>query len=142
MGGLSRKCLSTTILISTALLSLVPACFGQGRRGDVIGNIPFEFVLGNRTLPPGRYTVRPLTETTFRIYGAHDQGVLVQTHGAERKPTESVAKIIFHRYGDTHFLSEIWLAGNRIGRQLSASAAEREFAKQSRRQIAVLRAER
>jgi hypothetical protein len=115
MSRFSRKCLSAITLISLAL-PLVPACYRQGRRGDVIGNIPLNLSWAILVCCRGDAPLGQLSETTFRIHGVNEQGVLVQTHGVERKAPESATRMIFHRYGHTYFLSEIWVAGNRIGR--------------------------
>jgi hypothetical protein len=133
-----RKCLSTTqSLILVIVFLAASTCFGQSRRGDVITHIPFPFVVSNRTLPPGRYIVTPVGETNLRVF-AKNRGVLVQTHTVQGRAPESIAKVVFHRYGGTYFLSEVWVAANGTGRQLFTSQAERELAKKKDKEIAVL----
>ena len=137
-----RKCLSATkFLTFTTLLLAASTCLGQSRRGDVITNIPFPFVVTNRTLPQGRYIVTPVGEKTLRIYAANQQGVLVQTHRVQGGAAQGFARLVFHRYGDTYFLSQVWGAGNGIGSQLFPSHAEREMAEHRDKEIAVLCAE-
>jgi len=134
-----RKSLSATkSVILVSLFLAASTCFSQTRRGDVITNIPFPFVVANRTLPPGRYTVTPIGETNLRIYVGKNQGVIVQTHSVLGKAPEGVTRVVFHRYGVTYFLSEVWVAANRTGSQLFPSEAERESAKRSHLEIAVL----
>jgi hypothetical protein len=134
-----RKRLSgTKSLFLVSLFLAASACFGQTKRGDVITNIPFPFVVANRTLPPGRYIVTPLGETNLRIYVAKNQGVIVQTHSVQGKASEGVTRVVFHRYGDSYFLSEVWVAANGTGSQVFPSQAEKESAKRSHREIAVL----
>jgi hypothetical protein len=38
------------------------------------------------------------------------------------------SKLGFHRYGDTYFLSAVWIRGKTTGRELSHSRAKRELA--------------
>ena len=45
---------------------------------------------------------------------------------ASEPKTES--KLIFNRYGDRYFLSQVWTAGNSSGRQLLKSDREKEMA--------------
>jgi hypothetical protein len=42
------------------------------------------------------------------------------TASQERKP----ARLVFHRYGNTYFLSQVWEGGDRTGRQLVISKQE------------------
>jgi hypothetical protein len=123
--------------ILVTLLLAASASVGQSKRGDVIANIPFPFFVANRVLPPGRYIVTPIGESNLRIYAKH-QGAIVQTHSVQSKAPEGVARVVFHRYGDTYFLSEVWIAANGTGSQVFPSQAERESAKRSHREIAVL----
>lgn len=133
-----KKCLSaTTSLTLMTLLFTASICLGQSRQGDVITNVPFPFVVANQTLPPGRYIVTPVGEKTLRIYAARKQGVLVQTHRVQGRGRET-AKLLFHRYRDTYFLSEVWGAGNGIGSQLFTSRAEKEAARSADKEIAVV----
>jgi hypothetical protein len=134
-----RKRLSATkSVILVSLFLAASTSFGQTKRGDVITNIPFAFVVANRTLPPGRYIVTPIGETNLRIYVAKSQGIIVQTHSVQGNAPEGVARVVFHRYGDTYFLSEVWVAAKGTGSQVFPSQAERESAKRSHREIAVL----
>jgi len=136
-----RKCMSAvTASIFVTLLLTASASFAQERRGEVIANIPFPFIVANQTLPPGRYTVTPIGETDLRIH-AGKQGVIFQTHSVEGKAPRSAAKMIFHRYRDSYFLSEIWLATSSAGRQVFTSPAEEEMGNAADREIAVLEVE-
>jgi hypothetical protein len=76
----SRKCsgVVTNLILVTFLLT-ASMCLGQSRRGDVIANVPFPFVVADHSLPPGRYIVTPIGETNLRIY-AKKQGFIFQTH--------------------------------------------------------------
>lgn len=133
-----KRSSATKSLMLVSLFLASSTCFGQTKRGDVITNIPFPFVVANRTLPPGRYIVTPIGETNLRIYVAKNQGVIVQTHSVQGKAPQGVTRVVFHRYGVTYFLSEVWVAANGSGSQLFPSQTERESAKRSHREIAVL----
>jgi hypothetical protein len=43
--------------------------------------------------------------------------------------TQDKTKLIFHKYGDQYFLTQIWTPGNITGRQLLMTRLERELAK-------------
>jgi hypothetical protein len=127
-----RKYVTITLLLTASM------CLGQSRRGDVIANIPFPFVVDGHALPPGGYIITPIGETNLRIYG-NRKSVIFQTHSVEGKAPESVGKIVFHRYGGAYFLSEVWVAANSAGRQLFLSQAEQELGQRTNREVAVLR---
>jgi hypothetical protein len=109
-----------------AALLATSTAVGQTDRGDMIGNIPFAFKVANQTLPAGHYTFTRIGATTLRILNSRNQGAMVATHAVEGKAPEGWGKIVFHRYGDSYFLSEVWVAGNGIGRELFHSRAEKE----------------
>lgn len=125
------------LMIVTLLLS-ASMCFGQSRRGDVIANVPFPFMVSGHALPPGKYIVTPIGETNLRIYG-DKQSVVFQTHNTSGKSPEGIGKVVFHRYGGAYFLSEVWVPATSTGRQLFTSQAEKELAQSTNREVAVLR---
>ena len=52
---------------------------------------------------------------------------------------QAESKLIFNRYGNKYFLSQIWTAGSKSGRELPKSQRETELAgKQAKREVAVL----
>ena len=122
-----------------AALLATSTALGQSNRGDTIADIPFAFTVANHTLSAGRYTVTRLGETTLRISSSHNQGAVVLTHAVEGKAPESKGKMVFHRYGESYFLSEVWVAAGGIGRKVFQSRLEDELAgKQIQMEIAVL----
>jgi hypothetical protein len=127
--------------VLVTLLLAASASLGQSYRGDVIANIPFPFFVANRVLPPGRYIVTAMGDIDIRMYNSKNQGVLIPTHRMQGRAPESVGKVVFHRYGDTYFLSEVWVPDNDTGRQLFPSRAEKESAaaKGTSSEIAVVR---
>jgi hypothetical protein len=122
-----------------AALVVPSTAVGQTNRGDTMADIPFTFTVANHTLPPGHYTITRMGETTLRIFSSHNQGTVVQTFKVEGNTPESRGKMVFHRYGDAYFLSEVWVAANGIGRKVFQCRAEEELArKRTDREIAVL----
>jgi hypothetical protein len=109
-------------------------------------HIPFEFVVGNKTLKAGEYTIGRLTSTSdagisIRNHDGNDKAVrlttVVQSNEKRRKTT-----LTFHRYGDTYYLAEVWTAGSSEGRELleskSERTADRELAQNSRRETVTI----
>jgi hypothetical protein len=118
-------------------------------RGDVIVNVPFSFVVGNHQMQPGRYIVKPMTYGILRIFDSQDSEnqTLASVHSVESR-TATSAKLVFHRYGDSYFLAQVWTGNGDIGRELPTSKAEKEIASgringtRPKSEVAVLRPER
>ncbi len=137
------------IAVIAMTLLAASAAVAQGTVGDVVVNVPFAFVVGTHQMQPGRYVVAPMTQGILRIYDtqvSHNQ--LLFPVNSTQSNTRTDAKLVFHRYGDTYFLSEVWNGRGDIGRQLLKSKAEKEIASGSvsgsrpKAEIAVLRPER
>jgi len=127
------------IALSTALLLAAAIAFTQTKEGDLVADVPFAFVVAGRTLPAGHYIVNRLNDN-LGIHNGQNQTVFVPTHSAQRPAHENTSKMVFHRYGDTYFLAEVWVGSSSIGRELYPSRAERELAESSaEREIAVVR---
>jgi hypothetical protein len=128
------------IVLSAALLAAAPAAMGQTRIGDVIADVPFAFSVGGQSLPAGHYVVAAVGDD-IRISNSQTNGLFIPTHGAMRTASDGT-KLVFHRYGDTYFLSAVWVAGSTTGRELFRSRAERELAaRTAEMQLAIVRPE-
>jgi hypothetical protein len=114
-------------VLMLAVLATLPA-MGQTNRGDTIVNVPFAFRAANQTLPAGRYTITRIDETNLRFADSHGRSVFVQTHSEEGKAPEGHGRVVFHRYGNSYFLSEVWVAAKATGRKAFPMRAEQELA--------------
>ena len=99
----------------------------QSNRGETVAYIPFTFTVANRSFPPGHYTVTRLNQTLLRIFNSYNQGTVFLTHSAEGVAPEETGKMVFHRYGNSYFLSEVWGPASSARHQLSESRAEAEL---------------
>ena len=117
--------------IATLLITLsVGSSFAHGFGFGVRANIPFDFVIGTKTLPQGTYTVKFLeTSPKVLVISGQDNNeaafALSITVSAEDTEDNS-PKLIFHRYGDQYFLSQVWSGARLAGRELPKSQQERE----------------
>ena len=94
----------------------------------------------DRGILPGRYAVARMAEGVLRITTPDGKGVAVPVHSTLGKGPEGSGKVVFHRYGNSYFLSEVWTPGSDIGKQVFRSKAEKEVEmRQGRSEIAVLR---
>ena len=95
----------------------------------LIANIPFQFSIGNKSLPAGEYTVRsisdPSSNVLLRIQSRDGKTcAMLQTSTVEGKAQER-AKLVFHRYGNQYFFAQAWVDGDSTGLEPQKSRAER-----------------
>lgn len=117
-----------TMLLAVVALTLVSAVAtvnAQESRTQV-ANIPFEFTVGSTTLPAGDYNVTHLNSgETIALRGA--ESVVRLTSLITRAEPAKQSKLVFHRYGNQYFLSEVWTSGYTNGRKVVKSKAEEQL---------------
>jgi hypothetical protein len=63
----------------------------------------------------------------------------VQAYRVQGRAPEGSGRMVFHRYGNIYFLSEVWAPGQDTGQELTSSRAEKEVRSiDSGRETAVL----
>jgi hypothetical protein len=91
--------------------------------------IPFNFAAGKATLAAGRYEISQSKPGLISLQsrdGKAGAWMLVDTMVCAG--VQSASKLVFHRYGSTYVLSQIWTEGDSCGRQGAVSRRERELA--------------
>lgn len=92
-------------------------------------NVPFDFVVGAKTLPAGDYTIMRIgrdSAGTLLVRSADGRNSeLIQTNGVQAAATQKAARLDFHRYGNRYFLFQLWTPGSNAGRELPKSRLER-----------------
>lgn len=119
-----------TMLMLVGAIALMAALVSAHAQAtvSVVANIPFEFAVGGKTLAAGEYSVRDFTDTgnALLIRSRDSKNAAVRlTNSIQKRDAPQQSKLIFHRYGQRYFLSEVWTQGERTGRQLQKSSEER-----------------
>jgi hypothetical protein len=112
-----------------ALTAIASTRVAQAQELMVV-NIPFDFVAGNSKLPAGEYSVQVSAPTHTLILIARKDSTtsaFMNTNAAVSAEPQSQSKLIFNRYGDRYFLSQVWREGYSQGRQLMKSDREKEM---------------
>ncbi|HEY3039732.1 MAG TPA: hypothetical protein VGJ66_13415 [Pyrinomonadaceae bacterium] len=121
------------ILTMFGLLLVVTAVSVHAQSKRSIINIPFNFNVGQKTLPAGEYTVEPLRKDSQTVWLVENRSqhasVLFTTTSVWTSETKEETKLVFNRYGDQSFLSQIWTAGDNSGRELPRRRSELQLAK-------------
>ena len=94
----------------------------------VKANIPFDFTAGGVDLPAGEYQIAATgTPGNLLIRGEGTQGMFLVSYAAQTNRVEASSKLVFHRYGDRYFLSQIWEQGEVRGSELPMMKVEKEL---------------
>jgi len=144
---MNSQCLKTFLVrafigLSVALTAIVPV----GAQSDlqIVVTVPFDFIVGDRTLPAGDYYLRPYSTT---------QGVMMITNQdkktttifmarfAERLKPQDRPMLVFNRYEDQYFLREIWSAyvdGYELPKSRTERSVEKDIAQSDSRHLEVV----
>jgi hypothetical protein len=111
------------------MLAIVGAKAQSPARGEV--NIPFDFVAGKAKLKAGTYTIRRVSERTISVSSKDRKSAVIVNVPltVDARDSGSTERVVFNRYGDSYFLSEIWLNAER-GRQLFTTGEETRVARE------------
>lgn len=124
------------LLLAMTIIAGVSA-HAQSLQYKLTANIPFDFTVADKKLPAGKYSVRRAYEssgdTVLQISSIDGQesvnrfSIPVVTFNPKSK-----GSLVFHRYGEEYFLSQIWPAGGSTGRALPKTRSERELERKAR----------
>lgn len=126
-----KKILSITVTSCVLALMVAFAVRAQEPGTAMRASIPFEFIVSGRTLPSGNYEIRRLTDDPMTLIiqnvdHRRDEAVFTTDSDVE-KGIPGRSEIVFHRYGDTTFLSEVVTAGNQTAREINPSRTEKDL---------------
>ena len=130
--GLTKIGLLAVIMIVAASASVK----AQSLQYKLTANVPFDFTVSDKKLPAGKYSIsRAQTsngDLVLQIVSANGKEnisrltIPVITHKPMNQGT-----LVFNRYGNDYYLSEVWPAGGSTGRELLKSRTERELARKA-----------
>ena len=122
-----------TLTMLTLLLAVSTISVSAQSERSKTTNIPFDFIVGGKTLPAGDYTVEPNRRDSDQVWLVQSRdghaNVLFATLPVRASETQEKTRLVFHKYGDQYFLSQIWTAGGNSGRELHMVRLERELSK-------------
>jgi len=115
-------------IMAFAMVTAVASANGQSR--STKANVPFEFAVGDQNLAAGVYRISSMTPggDALRIVGSNTKSSALRLT-IPAKGTSTHAKLVFHRYGERYFLSEVWTSAD-DGRELMKSRQERAIQKE------------
>ena len=104
----------------------------------VQAKVPFDFVVGVKTMPAGDYTFALNGAGALRISqlnGPEVGGIIAAPVAGSDNATP---RLLFHRYGNHAFLAEVWVGEMSTSHRLYTSPAELEYAKNNRQETTTI----
>lgn len=123
-------------LIKLGLLAaIVTVMAGQTMRAQTLDNglratIPFDFMVGAKKLPAGRYsfTTVQTSDSVLQINRLEGRTITFRTTlPVTAVKAKDKGTVVFRRYGNQYFLFQVWPAGALTGRSLLPSRGERDL---------------
>ncbi|HKR00305.1 MAG TPA: hypothetical protein VJT09_06515 [Pyrinomonadaceae bacterium] len=121
---------AVTMLISIVAFAFATALVSNAQSRRLTADVPFDFVVGERTLTAGQYSVGQITtgsDTGISVLSrdGRQNAVRLSNTVMTSSNTKHQARLIFRRYGSTYYLAQVWLGGSREGRELGKSKSEK-----------------
>jgi len=121
---------AVTLLI-LALVAL-PGLVNAQTRHTIKADVPFEFVANGKTMPAGECTIEVRGDSQSILWiSSGDQHLFMLPNSTESLKPSDGTKLVFNRYGDRYFLSEISREGQSRGYQMPVGKLEKELRAQN-----------
>lgn len=125
------KSVTMALLLTLTLVTAVATTNGQSR-GNVRARVPFGFIVGEKMLAAGAYEIVPMGDA-LSIKRVDSKAGAIRLAMTTSPNEKAPARLVFHRYGNTYLLSEVWEGGDRVGRRLNESRQERAIKREQSR---------
>jgi len=120
---MKRNHMITLFTLTMSVLISVPS-YAQT---IVRATVPFDFTVGHTAMPAGTYDISPLTDSTIVITDSKTASTVVDLFRREQdRNGDNTPKLVFHKYGDKYFLSQVLRGHGGAIMQLPTSKLEEE----------------
>jgi hypothetical protein len=119
---------SLQIIVASIALLASPLCAELDHQFTL--QVPFDYMAGNYQFPAGSYTIKSDASAGTVLIRSAGEGpaAFILTFPAGENKDQAHVRLVFNRYGDRYFLSQVW-PGGVAGRGLRKSKQEVEVAK-------------
>jgi hypothetical protein len=118
------KRITATALFTLAALVTTGGVMAQGRA--VRATVPFDFTVGDKLLPAGSYEITKNSASVIEVRNRDKQVAIFAPTAYTTEQSRNGSKLVFDKYGDRYFLSEILCAPSAINVSLPTSKAEKQ----------------
>jgi hypothetical protein len=99
------KRITAIALLAIASFAMADQSFAQDRA--LRATVPFDFTVGSKLFPSGTYTIESKSPHLIAIENREKGVSSFSTALPDSKKSGDGGKLVFHKYGDQYFLSEI-----------------------------------
>ena len=126
---MKTQVLSKVLTAGLAIVIGVACGFAESKSVVMKAKIPFAFSAGDVTFPAGEYTItKENARGTLLIRGSQENEVcLVQTYSGITYVPDGNGSLLFKRYGEKYFLSQVFPGFEGAGHKLPVSKMEKEY---------------
>jgi hypothetical protein len=116
----------SAVMLYLAMTAFTALCAPAQDR-EVRVTVPFNFTIGNQTVPAGNYIVSSRSESPDLVHiRSLEKKVHLMTLGRpEHDPKQHTNALVFHKYGGEYFLSDIRTGNSSMNFHFPVSKAER-----------------
>ena len=129
-----KKHMISVMAVAVFVLSLAVTSAQAQNAGHLTVTVPFDFVAAGTTLPAGDYRVQRSFEgshVVMKIRSKNDtKSVFALTHSVEGRSIQNESKLVFNKYGNQLFLSQVWIASRSTGAEMMKNSRERNLQKE------------
>jgi hypothetical protein len=112
-------------LLAMAMIIALPQVQAQSR---LVANVPFNFEVGQKAMASGQYEILSLSQQAGELRNLNTDAAEVFIKAMRVQASNGGhARLVFNKYGNQYFLSEIWDGESNTGIQLSQSQHEKEI---------------
>lgn len=119
------------VLIAIAAFTTLLAANAFGQTGKTAtANVTFDFQIGDHLYPAGNYRIESFSSWSdnilrIRNLGGTSKNQLIMSN-LSNAGTRQMPRLVFHKYGETYFLREIFLNTGKWGYSIPPSSRQRE----------------
>ena len=111
-------------IVTLSLLVSVPIMSAQT---IAMASVPFGFTVADKEMSAGNYVITSVSDSAIVIINrSTGTGVVSLFHSEQPRNNNDTTMLVFHRYGDTYFLSQVARASGEAVIQLPISKQENE----------------
>jgi hypothetical protein len=118
------KRITATALFTLAALVTTGGVMAQGRA--VRATVPFDFTVGDKLLPAGNYEITRISASAIEVQNRDQKVAIFSGATYSSEVSRNGSKLVFDKYGDQYFLSEVLCQPSAINVSLARSKAEKQ----------------
>ena len=119
---MNRNLIRVLTIGTLLLLVSIPNTYAQT---TLKATVPFPFTVGKTEVPAGTYTIDSISHSAIAIRGMANGVLTLVSLGPESN--DGTPKLVFNKYGDKYFLSQVSTGSGSAVMQLPTSKLEKEL---------------